>query len=217
MAQQLPKPEMVLVAVGEADIHNVIADIPSSWCDRTVLLQNELLPGDWENSNLNNPTVISVWFEKKRGQDYKVIVPSPIFGPQAELIKDALATLDIPSWIVADKDELLFELVRKNLYILTSNIAGLALPERATVGELIHDHQELMQTVSSEILAIQYSLIGKKLDSTALVDAAMEAFKGDQEHKCLGRSATARLKRALEMAQRANIVTPVLNKIADTL
>ncbi|NOR52205.1 MAG: hypothetical protein GQ470_06250, partial [Gammaproteobacteria bacterium] len=210
MEREIPDPELVLIAVGETDIHTAIGDIPPSWSDRTVLLQNELLPKDWEGSQLKNPTVISVWFEKKRGQEYKVIVPSPIFGPNAELVNGALTTLNIPSWIVANDEELLFELVRKNLYILTSNIAGLALPEGATVGELSSDYQQLMQSVSSEILKIQYSLIGKILDSSALLRSMMLAFNGDLNHKCMGRSAPARLKRALKLSQKENITTPTL-------
>ena len=214
--REISDPELVLIAVGEADIHNVINDIPPAWSDRTVLLQNELLPTDWQFTHLKNPTVISVWFEKKRGQEYKVIVPSPIYGPKAEQIQKALATLDIPGWIVASDDELLFELVRKNLYILTSNIAGLALPEGTTVGELSSDYPQLLQSVSSEILEIQYSLIGQKLDSSALLKSMIVAFNGDLDHKCMGRSASARLKRALELSQKAKLEAPTLNKIAAT-
>jgi len=216
MENRIDDPELVLVAVGEADVHNIIANLPASWSDRIVLLQNELLPKDWESSQLKNPTIISVWFEKKRGQEHKVIVPSPIFGPKAELIKNALATLDIPGWIVANEDELLFELVRKNLYILTSNIAGLALPEGTTVGELATNHPQLLQSISSEIMEIQYALIGRRLDNTTLNDSMMLAFKGDLGHQCMGRSAPARLKRTLELAQKMNIATPSLNQIANT-
>ena len=217
MGAQIDDPELVLVAVGEADIHNVIANLPASWCDRTVLLQNELLPKDWESSHLKSPTIISVWFEKKRGQEYKVIVPSPVYGPKAALIHDTLARLDIPSWIVANDEVLLFELVRKNLYILTSNIAGLALPEGTTVGELFTQHQQLQQAISSEILEIQYFLIGKRLDSTALINSMEQAFKGDLKHKCKGRSAPERLGRALLLAKRASVATPTLKNIADAL
>lgn len=214
MEGQIDDPELVLVAVGEADVQHVIANLPASWRDRTVLLQNELLPKDWESSQLKDPTIISVWFEKKRGQEYKVIISSPVFGPKAKLIQGALAALDIPCSIVANEERLLFELVRKNLYILTSNIAGLALPAGTTVGELTKNHPQLLQSVSVEIMEIQYALIGRRLDSTALYESMMLAFKGDLGHQCMGRSAPARLKRTLELAQAADIVTPALNQIS---
>ena len=86
LAGALAPPKLVLVAVGEADLHPVLEQIPEAWKDRLALLQNELLPRDWEQHGLNHPTVISVWFEKKKGQDYKVLVPSPVYGESAGLM-----------------------------------------------------------------------------------------------------------------------------------
>jgi hypothetical protein len=40
----------------------ILIGIPSVWRDRLVLLQNELLPRDWQAQRIPNPTVISVWF-----------------------------------------------------------------------------------------------------------------------------------------------------------
>ena len=82
--------------MAEKDLHQVLNQIPAVWRDRLILLQNELLPHDWQQHELHNLTVISVWFEKKKGQDAKVIVPSPAYGPHAGLVHDALAHLDIP-------------------------------------------------------------------------------------------------------------------------
>ena len=41
-----------------------------------------------------------------------------------------------------------------------------------------------------------------------------QAFDGDPQHQCMGRSAPARLQRALEHAERLSIETPMLNAIA---
>ncbi len=79
VADEISEPELVLIAVGEADLNEQLAKVPEVWNDRLVLLQNELLPGDWQKYDLE-PTAISVWFEKKKGQDSKVIIPSPVFG-----------------------------------------------------------------------------------------------------------------------------------------
>ena len=125
VAKAIPNPLLVLVAVGENDLHSVLRTIPVAWRDKIGLLQNELLPRDWLEHKIESPTVIAVWFEKKKGQDFKVLVPSPVFGPNAPLIESALESLDIPCWELTDKAELDFELVRKNVYILTTNISGL--------------------------------------------------------------------------------------------
>jgi hypothetical protein len=42
----------------------------------------------------------------------------------------------------------------------------------------------------------------------------VEAFEGDQDHRCMGRSAPARLARALQHADRLEISLPTLREIA---
>ena len=203
-------PEAVLVAVGENDLQPVLSSLPDTWKGRLILLQNELLPKDF--ANLPDPTVVSVWFEKKKGQDSKVIIPSPAFGPKAGLLQEALSTIDIPVRQLNSAAELEFELVVKNLYILTSNIAG--LKTGGTVGELWQENREIAECVANDVIALQQALTGNSFDRQALIDAMLLAFDGDPEHKCMGRSAPDRLRRALDHSTRQNIETPCLAQIA---
>lgn len=209
MAKQLPDPAMVLVAVGEKDLPATLATIPAVWRDKLALLQNELLPADF--AELPDPTVISVWFEKKPGMEAKVIMPSPTYGPRAQRLHDALATLGIPVRVLDDPGQLLFELVLKNLYILTSNIAGLRTG--GTVGELWRDHQPFARAVARDVIALQSALTGASFDEDALINAMVQAFEGDPEHKCMGRSARDRLARALRHAERLGLSVPTLREI----
>jgi len=213
MAQQLPSPELVIVAVAEADLHTVLEKIPSAWQQRLCLLQNELLPHDWQQYGFIKPTVISVWFEKKKGQDVKVLIPSPVFGPAADLLKTSLGTLDIPVRILANDSELLFELVLKNVYIVTTNCAGLVTG--GTVSELWANHRELAETVAREVIQIQTALTGQEFQADELITGMTQAFDGDPDHGCMGRSAPARLARALQQADEANLDVPQLRKIAE--
>jgi len=203
LSKDSPEPELVLVAVGENDLQTVLASIPSIWLSKLGLLQNELLPRDWQAHNIPNPTVISVWFEKKPGQDFKVLISSPCFGPKAEILKTALESLTIPCHAVTDEQELLFELVVKNVYILTTNIAGLRVG--GNVEALWNQHQELARTVANEIIDIQEYLTGTKFERELIIDAMVNAINGDLEHNCMGRSATARLQRALQIAKEAKL------------
>jgi ketopantoate reductase len=212
VAKQLPSPELVVVAVAENDLHAVLQAMPPAWHQRLCLLQNELLPGDWQQYGFTRPTVISVWFEKKKGQDVKVLIPSPALGPAAELLKTSLGSLDIPVRILADENELLFELVLKNVYIVTSNCAGLVTG--GTVSELWENHHELADTVAREVIQIQASLTGQDLQTEALISGMLEAFAGDPDHRCTGRSAPARLARALQQADAAGLAVPRLREIA---
>ncbi|HDO33888.1 MAG TPA: hypothetical protein ENH08_02070, partial [Chromatiales bacterium] len=125
LAAEFAEPAVVLVAVGEAQLHDVLAEIPAPWRGRPALLQNELLARDWERHGLDTPTLAVVWFEKKPGRDAKVILPTPLYGPAAGVLAAALEALGIPCRLLEDASQLDFELVRKNLYILVSNIAGL--------------------------------------------------------------------------------------------
>ncbi len=213
LAAALPDPAAVVVAVGERDLPGVLENIPPGWKDRLVLLQNELLPADFEH--LPEVTVISVWFEKKPGMDFKVIQPSPVYGPRAALVEAALATLGIPVKVLENDQQLLFELVLKNLYILTTNIAGLRTG--GTVGELWSDHRELATWVAEEVIQLQERLTGERFDHQALIDAMLRAFEGDPDHKCMGRSAPARLDRALAHAAEGGFDLPTLAQIASEI
>jgi len=215
VAGALPAPEFVLVAVAEKDLHPTLDRIPAPWRDRLVLLQNELLPRDWQDYPFTDPTVISVWFEKKRGQDAKVLLASPAWGPRAATLKQALDSLDIPCRVVDSREEMVFELLRKNVYILTTNIAG--LETGGDVRALWHDHQPLARAVADEVMDIQATLVDQPLPRERLLAGMVEAFEGDPEHNCMGRSAPARLQRALELADAAGIAAPTLRRIAAKL
>lgn len=214
VARALVAPALVLVAVGESDLHAVLEKIPEEWRDCLALLQNELLPRDWQAHGLQAPTVISVWFEKKKGQDYKVLVPSPVYGAGAPLIEAAMASLDIPTWELSSSDELEYELVRKNVYILTTNITGLELPAGTDVEVMWRDHQPLAREIANEVMDIQFKLIGREFNRERLIEGMVEGIKGDLEHKCMGRSAPGRLKRNLGFADEFGLAVPRLRAIA---
>ena len=211
-AQRHTTPELVLVAVAENDLHTVLADLPENWKSRVALIQNELLPRDWLVHGMIDPTVISVWFEKKKGMDAKPLIASPAAGPGAALLCRALTAVDLPCREVALGDELLFELVRKNVYILTTNIAG--LKTGGTVAGLWAQHETFARQVAHEVMDIQDVLAGTQLDRDALIAGMLEAFSGDPAHGCTGRSAPARLTRALKHADEFQLAVPTLRTLA---
>lgn len=211
VADDVPQPELVLIAVGEADLHEQLRKVPDVWKDKLVLLQNELLPRDWQQHNLE-PTVISVWFEKKKGMDSKVIIPSPVYGKHAPQVADALASIDIATTVLDDEAALLHELVVKNVYILTTNIAGLEVG--GNVGQLWDEHRDVANAVATDVIRLQEALSGKTLDHQALIDSMAKAFEGDREHMCMGRSAAVRLQRALMLAKQNDLTLPMLERIA---
>jgi hypothetical protein len=213
VAADVPAPPLVLITVGEADLPPILETLPAAWHDRVGLIQNELLPRDWARYGFEAPTVASVWFEKKQGQDVKVIIPTPVWGPGAPLLVDALGSIGIPGRVVEDANAMRNELVVKNLYILTANIGGLAVGG-GTVAELWNDHREIALGVARDAIAVQASLVGEELDEAPLIATMVEAFMADPEHKAMGRSAPARLERAIAHGDEAGLALPALRAIA---
>lgn len=213
-ASEIPEPELVLVAVGESALHPVLESLPAPWRGRLALLQNELLPRDWQRHGIENPTIVVVWFDKKKGRPFTAPLPSPVCGPQAGLVVQALDTLKVPCHEIP-AGELTYELVKKALYLLTVNIAGLKIRQGDTVSDLWNYHRELAEAVANEILDVQEWLTQSKLPRAQLMMGMLEGFGGDPNHICVGRSAPERLRRVLALAQEAGIRTPTLQEIAD--
>jgi len=214
VAAENPTPEMVLLAMGETDLSHALGSMPQVWQDKLALLQNELLPQDWLQHGIK-PTVTSVWFEKKPGMDFKVIRSSPVYGPKADIIARSLKSIDIAVEVLKTEDELLDELVTKNLYILTSNLAGLKVG--GTVGELWDKHHDFMRAIALEVLDIQEYLTGEEFDRERLIRNMQRAFAGDPAHQCMGRSAPARLQRALQIADKAKLKIPHIRSLTSLI
>ena len=56
IAKEIHDPALVLAAVGEQDIHATLDTLPKNWHNKLALLQNELLPRDWQAHNIEQPT-----------------------------------------------------------------------------------------------------------------------------------------------------------------
>lgn len=212
-ADTMPDPQLVLVAVAEKDFPSVMQTIPAPWRNCIGLLQNELLPRDWKSYYIDAPTVICVWFEKKKGMDANVLIPSQVHGPQARLVAEALSGIDIATEVLATADDLLYELVRKNVFVFTINIAGLVLPDGATTAGLWTRHQELALAIADEVIDVQEWLSGTSFDRQRLIDGLIEGINGDLQHKCKGRSAQGRLERVIATADKAGLKIPGIRQI----
>jgi hypothetical protein len=204
-------PELVLVAVTEIDLDAVLATAPVELRSRIGLVQNEILPPDWDKHGIVDPTVAVVWFEKKRGKPIRVVQGTRIGGPHAELLVRALDALDVPAFRV-DTSQLPLELVRKNVYILTTNVAGLVVG--GTTRDLFTAHRALATEILDDVIAIEAWRLGRPLPRPLLIEWAFADFQSDPDHPNVGRSAAARLARAIERADRANLAVPTLRRIA---
>ncbi|MEM6957605.1 MAG: hypothetical protein AAF645_18065 [Myxococcota bacterium] len=214
--ERTPGADPIVVAVGEAELPAILQAAPGACHGRLVLLQNELLPASWSILEAA-PTVASVWFEKKPGKPIHPIRSTPISGPRAEPITRALSSLGLPAHVV-DAESMVEALVLKNLYILTANVAGLVAPAGTTTGALWNEHRDLALPIAKDVLTLQRSLVGPeagaKLDGQALLNELAAAFLDDPKHGARGRSAPARLQRALGQARELGLTLPALAQVA---
>ena len=71
----------------------------------------------------------------------------------------------------------------------------------------------LLRRVAGEVIALQEALTGKQFQHESLIEGMLAAFEGDPEHQCLGRSAAARLARAVEQAAAQDLDLPTLQQL----
>ncbi len=213
--QQISSPQLVLITVQETELHSLLERLPKAWADKVALVQNELLPRAWQVHKIDKPTVTVVWFEKKKELELTNILQSPSFGPNAAIMSNALKAVDVPAPILKSEQELVYELVRKTVYILTVNIAGLV--NNCSVGDLWAQHESLAREIAEEVILIQESLIGQNLSHEKLINGMVEGIEDCPNRFCLGRSASSRLRRALSYVENANLSTPKLVAIAESL
>jgi|TARA_B110000467_G_scaffold151256_1_gene159458 hypothetical protein len=214
-ARESPDPLMVVVGVAEKDYPATMKSMPKAWRDRLVLIQNELLPHAWEVYGIDNPTILSVWFEKKKGIDTNPILPTPMFGPHAETIAESLNAIDVPCEVMPTQEDMLLQLVQKNVFVYTINIAGLFLEEGATTATLWADHRQLALDVANDAIDVQEAIIGQSLSREKLLDGLVKGFEGDPHHVCKGRSAPGRLARIIELADEKGVEINAIRDLAN--
>ncbi len=202
-------PQTVIVATGEDDLPGALDMLPRKWKvePTVVLLQNELLPPQWITQGVANPTVFVVWFERKPGKPITPLLPSIVYGPQQDVIKCAMDSLAIPCEIASGNTAMLTELIAKNAYIWTVNIAGLDVGS-VTTGALLTDHASLVEALIEESIAVQEAIIGQNFDALDITRRIKQALTADPNHGAGGRSAKRRLERFLAYAEDVGVKVP---------
>lgn len=207
-------PELVLVAVGEDELSGALRRVPVGLRDRVALLQNELRPGAWLDEGYTDPSVAIVWFERKNDQPPRAVEPTRLFGDKASLLERALRPFDVRP-LLTEPTELSYELCLKNLYILTTNLAGLEVG--GTTSELLERHGELFERVFRELLLVERALFGAglELDAERLRAELERALRADPDHGTAGRSARRRLERTLAHARARGLEVPTLTSLGE--
>ena len=113
--------------------------------------------------------------------------------------------------ILSGERDLLFELVLKNVFVFTINIAG--LETGGTVHTLWSAHNRFTRRIANEIIDLQEHLTGATFSRERIIAGLKAAIDGDPEHKCTGRAAPARLFRVIKIADAAGLQLPNIREV----
>ena len=213
IATRHPAPRLVFIAVGEDDLHPVLEQLPPAYRSRLALLQNELRPEDWRRHALPQPTVAVIWFEKKADKPRTVLLETPVAGPSASLVVEALDAIGVPARVVSD-EALPIELAAKNLYILATNLLGRALGG-GPVGPLFEKHRARADALIEELARLEEAALGARLPREPMLETLERAIASDPSHGSEGRSAPRRLARTRALAARLGLSLPELSRVPD--
>lgn len=204
----LPAGVPIWVTVGEKDLPSAVQSLPEARLADVILVQNELFPSVWEGLGLKNPTVAVVWISKKKGRPVEVGGPTQVFGPHAEHVALLHRAMALPIDTLQEEGELGQALVDKYAFILTINALGLA--ENRTLGEWLAADAKRVEATAAEAALLGAALLGRSVDqkkTQAAVALGMEALS---HYPARGRTAPARVQRALADAARFDLNLPTL-------
>jgi len=225
---EAPADTPVLVAVGEADLDAALQSLPAERLASLILLQNELFPSHWARFTRSTPTVMVPWLLKKKGEPLLVARSTPVYGRHAPLVVELHAALGFSAEALPDEAALRQAIVDKYAFILTVNALGLL--EDLSLGEWSNKDPAQVGALAREAAQLGARLVTARANddgpeqipaseleridvdaSIAQVELGMRAMAA---MRARGRTAKARLERALSNAARFGLVTPALARAA---
>ncbi|MET0343265.1 MAG: hypothetical protein ABW252_19810 [Polyangiales bacterium] len=201
----------ILVAVGESSLDEVLAALPQERATAPILLQNDLFPSRWTAHRLE-PTVIVAWLLKKRGTELTVARSSPVFGRHAALVLALHEALGAPAHELPSASALNQALIEKYAFILGINALGLTR-DRTLSGWMQEDPLRV-RALTTEAATLGAALCGSEVERAAADRAIEEAWRALGTMSARGRTAGARVRRALTQAHDLGLRLPELERAA---
>jgi hypothetical protein len=209
---QLPSDTPLLIAVGEAELDAVLARVPEGRKGAVILLQNELFPAHWQAHQVQ-PTVLVPWLLKKRGEPELVGRATRVFGVHARLVEELHQILGIACEPLPDAQALRQALVEKYTFILTINALGLVRDLK--LGEWRIQDPERVEKLARESARLGAARAESSIDEAACVASTFEAMERMASIAARGRTAGARVARALDEANKHGLVLPELMRTGE--
>lgn len=207
-----PAGQPILLGVSEVAFSQALDAIPLARRQDVVLVQNELFPSQLSASGLDGATVLTVWLSKKKGRPIEVARTSSAYGPYASLFHRIHEALDLPSVTLRSLPELQVEIAAKYTFILTINALGMV--ENLCLGDWLDKDAERVARLINDARLLAEAHLSAEVDATQIRSVVMEAMEGLRDYPAKGRSAAARLDKALLDAANFSLALPALTDIA---
>ncbi len=202
----------ILVAVGEAELMPVLRGLPVDRRGDVILVQNEVFPADWQPL-VAEPTVAAVWLNAKPGRPVQVARPTAVHGRHATFLCALHEPLGIPCRVLTDAAALDMELVAKYALILAVNALGLRSDE--TVGAWLARDEPLVRGLVVDGRRLGEARLGHGLDDPATAEqAAFDGLRALASMPARGRTARARVERALALGRQLGVALPAVEHAA---
>ncbi len=205
----LPEATPILLAVGEEARASALDSLPKTRVSQTIWLQNELFPRDWAAFS-QAPTVLVPWLLQKRGKPLTVLHPSPVFGKHATLVSAIHQAIDLPA-VPIEPEQGAAALRDKYAFILTMNALGLV--KDAPLGWFLAQERALIDALLREAAELACRLCNVPAAYDHVAQLAVTAFGALRDISPRGRTALARVERALQHAAIEKLALPTLQSL----
>lgn len=213
LMQALCNPQLILITVGKENLSSVLTALPESWRQHVALVQNELSPKDWREAKITNPTLASLWFERRDNGVPRVILPTPLFGPKVNILAEALSAMRLPFRMVASEDAMIVELALKYLFTLSTMFGS--LKTGGSIGVLWKNYRALALAIAEEVLSVGELRFGLPLPCQTLLERLAAVFDAAPDLIMIRDNTLARLEETVEFAQTNHLKVPTLRDIYD--
>ena len=202
----------VLVAVPEAQLPDVLAQVEPDRRGDVILVQNATFRGDALLRGWPEVSWAMVWTLRKKGLPQLVGQPTVLWGVHAAMLQGAQQQVGMPTLMAESSLELDRWLAAKFAFILA--ISAMSLAGVTSLQDALDRHRDTVDAWIMEGLA----LASVRLDDLLPVEPArqriLEGLHHMRDMPTGGRAAAARIVAALDLAALHGVDAPLLRQLA---
>lgn len=202
----------LLVAVPEAQLPDVLAQVEPDRRGDVILVQNATFRGDALRRGWPEVSWAMVWTLRKKGLPQLVGQPTVLWGVHAALLQGAQQQVGMPTLVAESSLELDRWLATKFAFILT--ISAMSLAGATSLGDAMDRQSGAVEAWIMEGLALASVRVDCLLPVEPARQRILEGLRQMHDMPTGGRAAAGRIVAALERAALHGVDAPELRQLA---